>query len=230
MLSVIGDGLDGTGSTTMSLVVEYQINGPPITLPQAAAVVPESTLEIQNWHLDGGEIIWYVWATGDDASRITAAFTDVPNVVDVGVINELDDRGLFWVVMDLTLDEPPDDLCKQGTIIDARIRPDCLQFTSRVSGREYLRDVWEYFRSNDIDVTVLRLRQATETNEPRDQLTDAQFEALSTAYEMGYFDESERVTQADIAEELGISCSSVSARLRRAQHRLLEEQLFQSLG
>lgn len=49
-----------------------------------------------------------------------------------------------------------------------------------------------------------------------DGLTDRQDEALRIAYEWGHFDIPRRASLEDVAEELGITPSSVSERLRRA--------------
>jgi len=51
------------------------------------------------------------------------------------------------------------------------------------------------------------------------------FRITGEPIEMGYFDESKRVTHSEIADELGISRSSLSERLRRAEHELVQERL-----
>lgn len=50
------------------------------------------------------------------------------------------------------------------------------------------------------------------------KLSDEQLEVLGTAYQMGYFKVPQEVTAEEIANELDISRSTLSERLRRVQH------------
>lgn len=54
------------------------------------------------------------------------------------------------------------------------------------------------------------------------KLSEAQLDILATAYEMGYFEIPQAVTGGEVAATLGISQSTFSEQLRRAQSRLLE--------
>lgn len=60
---------------------------------------------------------------------------------------------------------------------------------------------------------------------PDRRLTDAQFEALSLAHQLGYFDDPRQASLADLAEVLDITRQSCSGRLRRAQRNLLQALL-----
>ncbi|MFB6268898.1 MAG: bacterio-opsin activator domain-containing protein [Halobacterium sp.] len=53
------------------------------------------------------------------------------------------------------------------------------------------------------------------------RLTDRQWEAVRLAYERGYFDEPQRHSQTDLAEEMGISQKTFSQHLNAAQRKLL---------
>lgn len=56
-------------------------------------------------------------------------------------------------------------------------------------------------------------------------LTSDQWDTLHTAYERGYYDVPRRISQRELADELGISSSAVSQRLRRITGKLIEEQV-----
>ncbi|MUV89743.1 hypothetical protein GJ629_07410 [Halapricum sp. CBA1109] len=208
----------------MSLVVEFRIRGPPIHMPEAAAEVPDVTVEIEQWRRREDTVLWYLWASGEDLDRVTQAFAALPNVDDAAVITDGPDRRLYRITMSPAVSLPPEDLFLDGTLTGGSVEPDCLHLTARVTGRDIVTSAWEYLRTHDIDVSVQRLTRATADHD-RGRLTDAQFDALVTAYEMGYFEEGRQVTQADVAAELGICRSSLSERLRRAQQELVEHRL-----
>ena len=54
------------------------------------------------------------------------------------------------------------------------------------------------------------------------KLSDKQLEVLETAYQMGYFRVPQEVTAEEIANELDISRSTLSERLRRVEHNFCE--------
>jgi predicted DNA binding protein len=58
-----------------------------------------------------------------------------------------------------------------------------------------------------------------------DALTEKQREALDLAYTEGYFERPRRTTQAELADELGISKQAVSRRLTRVEENLFGQLL-----
>lgn len=61
------------------------------------------------------------------------------------------------------------------------------------------------------------------------ELTPAQWEALTTAFEAGYFEIPRQTSLDDIADQLGISAQAASERIRRAEAALLDRQLNQTV-
>lgn len=58
------------------------------------------------------------------------------------------------------------------------------------------------------------------------RLSDSQREALTMAFEAGYYDIPRGVTSKELADELGISHQALSERFRRAHHALVEDMTF----
>lgn len=87
------------------------------------------------------------------------------------------------------------------------------------------RGAFEEFRQfwyrNDA-FTLRRLTHGGDPEPPGDGLTDPQREALRTAYEMGYYEIPQAASLDAVADRLGITASSLSERLRRAQTHLIE--------
>ena len=67
-------------------------------------------------------------------------------------------------------------------------------------------------------IKVIRLK-------PNAGLTQKQFEAVRTAYSMGYYEFPRRAGIKDVADKLGLSVSATTELLRRAEKRLVEAYL-----
>lgn len=210
----------------MSLVAEVQLSGPPITLPQAAAAVPNVTLDIESCQVNADHAVWYIWARGPDLDSVADAFRDLPNTEDVGTVSERDGERLYWISMSSRLEDPLCGAFREGMFRSGQVRPHCLHVTGAVSGRRFFLEIVDFLKTNDVQVSVLGLHHDVRERSPQ-SLTDNQLAALKTAHEMGYFEEGTAVTQEEVAAELGISRSALSERLRRAQRRLVEDHVVE---
>lgn len=72
-----------------------------------------------------------------------------------------------------------------------------------------------------IDLLVEEVYRTNGVRDDEDALTDVQQETLLTAFELGYFEVPRNVTLTELAEELDISDSAVSQRLRRGMATLV---------
>ncbi|GAD52741.1 bacterio-opsin activator domain-containing protein [Halarchaeum acidiphilum MH1-52-1] len=98
----------------------------------------------------------------------------------------------------------------------------------QLADREALSELWEFCEREGVDFELKRtFRQEGWASGEPSTLTDAQREALVTAYERGYFDEPRGASLADLADALGISPTAVSGRLRRGTAQLVESSLLE---
>lgn len=208
----------------MSLVVDVQVSGDPVEITDVPAAVPEATFEVENWRQGEDFVIWYLWVEGPDLDRVTTAFEDLSNAEDVGVLNATESARLYRIRQVPHVGPLPLHILERGTITGGEITPDGLDLTARIPGREVLTATLQFLRGVDLDVSVTRLRRASDEHDGG-EMTEPQFQALVTAFEMGYFEQPKQATQAEVAEELGIARSSLSARLRRAENELVREKL-----
>lgn len=89
---------------------------------------------------------------------------------------------------------------------------------------EALHDVWKHARDEGFDFEVLELRQHGRSGpyfRGSSALTEQQREALTAAYEHGYFTEPRETSLEELAEVLGISPTAVGGRLRRGMKSLV---------
>jgi len=84
-------------------------------------------------------------------------------------------------------------------------------------------------RERGVPIEVTRLKPLGDiVSEDAPGVSAEQRDALVRAYRAGYFEEPRRVTQAELADDLGISSSAVGGRIRRGVGALIEETLIDS--
>lgn len=213
----------------MSLIVEYRESSPDIKLTDVARAVPELTLTIQRWHKSDDHLVnLFLLAEGDSESagfdRLESALDDLEHVNSIEPIVTESAARLYHVTLVSKLDILPEDADVMGLVNDIRIEPEGLYITGYIADRAELVKTREFLEERGLDMQVERLYEAREERESA-PLTAEQREALSVAYEMGYFAVPSRATQADVAAELGITTASLSERLKRGQERLIEHHL-----
>lgn len=109
---------------------------------------------------------------------------------------------------------------------------DELTIVFHADGFEQLQDVMERLRAQFPSADVERLLQPPLAGDPDDRqfvnrgkLTDRQLEVLQTAYDRGYFERPKGANATEIAEELGITQSTVTEHLAAAQRKLFADVL-----
>jgi len=94
--------------------------------------------------------------------------------------------------------------------------------------RETLSTLWDYCEREEIEFDLGHIYSLDEfPADDRVGLTDAQRDALVTAYEAGYFEEPRGTSLQALAEDLGISPTAVGGRIRRGTSRLIERTLIE---
>lgn len=81
--------------------------------------------------------------------------------------------------------------------------------------------------STDLGYTIdcLTITSYDGDNSDCSELTDKQ-EALTGAYETGYYDIPQEITSAELAEQLGISHQALSERLHRGYKQIVGDELI----
>lgn len=99
--------------------------------------------------------------------------------------------------------------------------------TLHLPDREALTTIWEYSEEDDVSFDIVEVygRTRNETGVAYG-LTEEQIEALTVAYDCGYFSEPREMALSDIADEIGLSSTAMSGRLRRGMRNLISAALM----
>ncbi|MEF8771347.1 helix-turn-helix domain-containing protein [Halodesulfurarchaeum sp.] len=107
--------------------------------------------------------------------------------------------------------------------------------TVQIPDRETLRNLVSRLRATNADVSVRNITQSTAGQEGTIQLdvsevTDKQLEALEAAVESGYYDSPREADLEFLAEQLEVSKSAVSQRLKAVESRMAQKLVTQWSG
>lgn len=112
-----------------------------------------------------------------------------------------------------------------GHVVDQRVDATGWHLSLRFSGRDALLSFNAACSDVGIDVRVHKLRHTDTDGNAFVGLTEKQQDILTTAYEGGYFDVPRNMSQDELADQLGVSKSAVSQRVRRALEQLISSTL-----
>lgn len=200
----------------------------------ALSAVPDMAARLEDVRPDSDEA-WRVifWASGDDFETYEAAMTDDPAVADWERLTALPDRRLYRVTLgEETRQQMLHSIVVERdiTIIDLTLTADRLEMLARFPSREALAALREACSERGIAFRLAQLydEEAVANDggvETRYGVTHPQREALLAALEAGYFDVPRGAKMAEIADDLGVSTTALSRRLRRGQRNLLRNTL-----
>jgi predicted DNA binding protein len=103
-------------------------------------------------------------------------------------------------------------------LFHAKAKPDgTVEWTLAFTGREALNEMLDHLKNEKVDVKILRLSSVADV----ENLTEHQRSLVETALEEGFFDYPRRITLRELAKKTGVSASSASEVLRRAEKKIL---------
>jgi predicted DNA binding protein len=96
--------------------------------------------------------------------------------------------------------------------------------------RDDVRETHDFCEAHNLTVTIRNIRHLDD-EDPRQEsvragLTVDQHEALTTAYNRGYFEVPRAAELEDVADDIGVSHQALSERLRRGHETLIGETLL----
>ncbi|WP_148416593.1 helix-turn-helix domain-containing protein [Haloferax sp. KTX1] len=210
----------------MAIVAEIFLSSEALPLVELARALPNREISLsQLIRLEGSRYLFMICIAADARAAFEAAASEQSDIVDVIPIGETPDGWFYQVVTERDSDvlESHDPTQFEGVLMEARITGD--GWIERKVFADYdalstLRDRCEVY---ELPFELLSISLNPENPSERAQfgLTDRQFEAIRTAFSLGYYDAPRTASTAEVARELGISAPALSDLLRRAEHRLI---------
>lgn len=214
----------------MGLLAEFEIICPGLPLVEVAAVIPEATLKIKLHPSEDWYAAFVLEVVDGTTESVEQALESAAFVETYTQVQRADEKPRYRVQpalgMEAQLSECIDDISDlqalastDAAIERIRVTPTGWIQSGWFADRETLDEFSSFWRRN-AEFTLRKLTQDGRIDNLREGLTDPQCEALRSAHEMGYFEIPRAASLEEVATELGITPSSASERLRRAQSHL----------
>ena len=210
----------------MSLFGEFHVPAAAFTLHQTLETVPEITIEIERVVASGELLTPYFWVSGGDLSAFEDAVEDDPSIRGLHELDQFEEATLYrarWTEHIESIVYVYTEI--QATLLEATGHQDQWKLRIRFDTHDELEQFQNYCNEQDIPFSLQTLHELSQPQAGSQYgLTAKQQTALKTAWEMGYYLSAD-VTLTDVADELGVSQQSVSKRLHRGYHSLIENTL-----
>lgn len=214
-------------------MIDVEITIPAETFEFGEILRPPLTGQIELERLvpidDGYAVL--IWVVGEDRTKVETRIRDHHAIQTMEVQMTRDERTLLDVrlvphsgpITDAILDA-------QATVIDVVGTTETWNLRLGFLAHDDLTTFHEYLTTRGIPVTLQHVRTSDVDPRAWDSdddavLTSAQREAVALAQSRGYFHVPRRTTISDLADELEISDSAFSQRLRRGLSTILDDEV-----
>lgn len=212
----------------MATLVTATLPCEEFALSETVQTVPEVTFECEKIiETADGTVMPLVWARAPDFEAVETALDADTTVNNVELLSEFDDERLYrieWVdqiqlLMEILVDN-------EATILDASSKKGMWSLRILYPTHDGPSETLAFCEDHGLSLTIVSIREMDTDPSGRYGLTDAQYKALTTAAERGYYEVPREADLDTLSEELGISHQALSERLRRGVNALITDTLL----
>lgn len=212
----------------MSLIAEFHLSSSHLPLVDSVAAVSNTRLELDRVLTTDPEYpVLICWVETDSFEAFETALDTDDSVATQSVLETTSNERLYHLQLD-----NPTLFSLKAAFVEIGAAPNETTITRegwdvrvRIPDRETLVRLRNACSEYDIAFRLEGLYESTVNRSDLSGLTRKQREALLLAHENGYFQLPRDASLADLSDQLDISPPSLSARLRRAEHRLIENAI-----
>lgn len=206
----------------MSTIAEFRVPAAETALSATFEAIPAVRFELE---ATVSKTLPSLWVSGVEYRAIENAFADDTTVEDFELVARSDDRLLYDVESSEAQDLYDQLLSSGGSLLEGHGCDGWWQYKMRFRTREALVETHERLEEDGITVDLSRVTDISRMTTGNSRLTPEQHEALTAAFERGYFQIPRQISMEELASELGISHQALSERLRRAYGTLVDAEV-----
>lgn len=211
----------------MSIVANFTVPSDQFALDSTLEAVPGASVEFERIVTHSQEwVMPFLWVESRNLDAFHREIRDDPTVKDATVTDEFEQVVLYRILWAEEIKRIVNAIFdRDGTLVEAVGSATSWEITVRFEDHDSLSELQSHFEECGPDFALQRLYTPTEPRQPEFRLTPEQRETLVLASERGYFDVPQQVTVGELADELEVSPTSASERLRRGMGNLVENTL-----
>lgn len=212
----------------MSVVANFTVPASEFALGRALDVGGGVPVRLASLIPTGEGVVPLFWIPRNRVEAARDALAADPSVDRVTVVEDRETEALLHVEWRSEGDGLVDALsASRGVVLDGVGRGDRWEFEVRFPDDEQLSDFYQHCRRSNVSLELTRIDDhRSDANDGGYGLTSEQRRAIVDAYEKGYFDVPRGTTLGELSEEMGISDSAASQRIRRGLSVLVAETLL----
>ncbi|MCT9097863.1 helix-turn-helix domain-containing protein [Haloarchaeobius sp. HME9146] len=207
----------------MTVIADISIPATQFALGRLFDAFPDIEVELERLVPIETGIMPLFWMSGADEARLQRALADDALTKSVRSLTETDDRCLFEIVWSSDVNGVIQPLMKnEGDVLRAVGNADEWTFRLLFAERKNLTKFREDCLAHGVQIELRRIfNPAPSTGDPL--LTKEQREMIALAFEEGYWDVPRDTTLGELGDQMGISDSAASQRLRRGVKSLIQD-------
>lgn len=211
----------------MSVIADFSVPADQFALGHLLEVRPGVQIRLESMIPTGQSVIPYFWVRSPDVEAVEDALRESDIVDEVQLVDRVGEETLFRVTWSAEVNGVIGSIQDADSVIlGGSGHGDHWSFQLRFPGNDALSTFYRTVVEKGIDLELEGVHNPLESSEPPElQLTDEQREALVVALDEGYFEVPRETTLVELAENLGISDSAVSQRIRRGLTKILSTRL-----
>lgn len=210
----------------MSIIAEITLPSSTFSLGSVMQTFPDATIELERVVPLQETIMPLFWVRGDDIASIESALRAHSRTRSGETLTTTERETLFEVHWSPDASGLTETLLNTDvTVLEARGTADSWDFQLRFGSHDGLSTFNVSLTEKGIPVTLRRISHQPSLEEGP-EISSVQRETLREAYQRGYFQVPRRINQSELADELEISDSALSQRLRRGVSKLVELDAF----
>lgn len=230
---------DSSAQTVRDGSASHQSRGTLVTarLPADEFALAETLTAVSDLSVTGASLVTagesgplpLVWFQTTDPDSLAAALDGDPTVRAAEAIVHADERHLYRMEWDPGLDV----LCQllltsHAVLLDAQASERHWTVEILYPDREALQQTDAFCEQYNLSFEIETIRTLDPEQTTHCGLTPDQYEALTVAWQMGYFAVPREANLEAVADEIGVSHQALSERLRRGHDTLISTVLGES--
>ena len=211
----------------MSVIATITVPATEFRLGAALESEVDATVVVETTVPTSETVVPYLWVPADAVDAIVDGLEADSAVASASIVDEIDDSYLVKVEWADAVNGLLEAIRGNEAIVTKALgTPARWTFRLRFPSDEELSAFYADCTDSDIPLDVVQLYESVSPEpETRFGLTDAQRELVLAAYDAGYFDVPRRTTLVELGDQLEISDSAGSQRLRRGLAALIGSTL-----